>query len=74
MELVDELRGLRICIDTAPFIYFIEKHPKYLNVVRPIFIEIDAGEIEAITSTIIIARGVGSPIENKKRYVGRKIS
>ena len=25
MGLVDELRGLRICIDTAPFIYFIEK-------------------------------------------------
>ena len=52
MGLVDELRNLRVCIDTAPFIYFIEKHPRYLNVVKPVFIEINAGEIEAITSTI----------------------
>ena len=52
MELVDKLRGKIICIDTAPFIYFIEKDPKYLNIVRPIFAEIDAGNIEALTSTI----------------------
>jgi len=54
MELVDKLRGKRICIDTAPFIYFIEKDPKYLNIVRPIFAEIDAGNIEAMTSTITL--------------------
>lgn len=65
MELVDELRGLRICIDTAPFIYFIEKHPKYLNVVRPIFIEIDAGEIEAITSTITLLEVLVHPLKTK---------
>ena len=54
MELVDKLRGKIICIDTAPFIYFIEKDPKYLNIVRPIFAEIDAGNIEALTSTITL--------------------
>jgi len=54
MGLVDELRGSRVCIDTAPFIYFIEKDPKYLNIVRPIFAEIDAGNIEAMTSTITL--------------------
>jgi len=26
MELVDKLRGKRICIDTAPFIYFIDAY------------------------------------------------
>jgi len=25
MELVDKLRGKRICIDTAPFIYFMKR-------------------------------------------------
>ena len=30
MGLVDKLGGLRICIDTAPFIYFIEKNPNIL--------------------------------------------
>ena len=29
MGLVDELQGSRICIDTAPLLYFIEKDPKY---------------------------------------------
>ena len=57
MGLVDELRGSRICIDTAPFIYFIEKDTKYLNIIRPFFAEIDAGKIDAITSTIIFNVG-----------------
>jgi len=34
MGLIDELRGSRICIDSAPFIYFIEKDPKYLNTMQ----------------------------------------
>jgi hypothetical protein len=45
---VDELHGLRVCIDTAPIIYFIEKNTKYLNILRPVFVEIDSGNIEAI--------------------------
>ncbi len=48
MGLVDELKNLRVCIDTAPFIYFIEKHPKYLDVIKPIFIGINRGEIEVL--------------------------
>jgi len=55
MGLVDELRGSRICIDTAPFIYFIEKDPKYLNIIRPLFAEIDAGKIDAVTSFLLTA-------------------
>jgi hypothetical protein len=54
MGLVDELRGSRICIDTAPFIYFMEKDPKYLNIIKPVFAEIDAGKIDAITSTVTL--------------------
>jgi len=55
LGLVDELRGLRICIDTAPIIYFIEKHDRYLNIVRPVFAEIDAGNIEAQELTLIFS-------------------
>jgi hypothetical protein len=28
---------------------FIEKDPKYLNIIRPLFAEIDAGKIDAVT-------------------------
>lgn len=54
MGLVDELKEQRICIDTAPIIYFIEKHPKYITHLHPLFIEINKGNVEAITSTITI--------------------
>ena len=72
MELIDELRGSRIFIDTAPFIYFIEKHPKYLNVVRPVFIEINDGKIEAITSTITLLEVLVHPFKTKNDILAEK--
>lgn len=54
MGLIDELRGERICLDTAPIIYFIENYGKYREIIRPVFVEIDSGNIEAITSTITL--------------------
>lgn len=62
MGLVDELHGLRVCIDTAPIIYFIEKNTKYLNILRPVFVEIDSGNIEAITSTITLLEVLVHPL------------
>jgi len=72
LELIDELRGSRIFIDTAPFIYFIEKHPKYLNVVRPVFIEINDGKIEAITSTITLLEVLVHPFKTKNDILAEK--
>ena len=72
MGLVDELRGLRVCIDTAPIIYFIEKNPRYLNVVRPVFAEIDAGRIEAITSTITLLEVLVQPIKANNRSLAEQ--
>ena len=54
MGLVDDLLGQRICLDTAPVIYFIEEHPTYHPVLRPVFVEIDRGNIAAMTSTITL--------------------
>ena len=72
MGLVDELRGLKICMDTAPFIYFIEKHPKYLGLVRPVFIEIDGGQIEAITSTITLLEVLVHPFKTRNEMLAEK--
>ena len=72
MGLVDELRGLKICMDTAPFIYFIEKHPKYLDLVRPVFIEIDGGQIEAITSTITLLEVLVYPFKTRNEMLAEK--
>lgn len=72
MGLVDELRGSRVCIDTAPFIYFIEKDPKYLNIIRPLFAEIDAGKIDAVTSTITLLEVLVLPFKTENESLAEE--
>jgi len=50
MGLIERLLNKRIHIDTAPIIYFIEKRQTYLDLIRPLFVEIESGNIQAITS------------------------
>jgi predicted nucleic acid-binding protein len=70
--LIDELSGQRVCIDTAPFIYFIEKHPKYLNLLHSLFIEVDAGNIDAITSTVTLLEVLVLPIKTNNLVLVEK--
>ena len=72
MGLVDELQGVRVCMDTAPIIYFIEKNPKYLGVLKPVFLEIDTGRIEAITSTITLLEVLVHPFRTKNDFLAEK--
>lgn len=45
MKLLDLLKDAKsIAVDTAPFIYFIEENPTYINIVEPLFQEISRGE------------------------------
>jgi len=38
MKLTDSLQGVtRLFLDTAPVIYYIENHPQYFSIVKPIF-------------------------------------
>ena len=48
MGLVDELQGVRVCMDTAPIIYFIEKNPKYLGVLKPVLLLKRVSEIDVL--------------------------
>ena len=52
MGLLNIIHGETIFIDTAAFIYFVERNPVYVDVLRPVFNAIDAGELRAITTTI----------------------
>ena len=72
MGLIDELSGQRVCVDTAPFIYFIEKHPKYLNLLHSLFIEVDAGNIDAITSTVTLLEVLVLPIKTNNLVLVEK--
>jgi len=70
--LVDELKGSRVCLDTAPIIYFIEKHERYLSVVRPVFTGIDAEKIEAITSTITLLEVLVHPFRTDNETLAER--
>jgi len=37
---MDDIRGRRVFIDTSIFVYFIERDPKYLNTVKPVFLDV----------------------------------
>jgi predicted nucleic acid-binding protein len=43
-----------VALDTSIFVYFIEEHPLYLPLVDPLFEAIDAGAIEAVTSSLTL--------------------
>jgi len=72
LGLVDEVKGQRICIDTAPIIYFIEQHVKYRNIIRPVFAEIAAGNIETITSTITLLEVLVHPLRTGDETLAEK--
>ena len=56
IKLAVALRGVsRLGFDTAPLIYFVEKHPEYIDVVREIFRQVDKGIIAGMTGMISLA-------------------
>jgi predicted nucleic acid-binding protein len=53
-----------VAIDTAPFIYFIEKNPAFLQLVAPFFAALDRGEFRAVTSTITLTEVLVHPLRH----------
>lgn len=56
-------------IDTAPFIYYIEEHQRYLPIIKPIFDQIDSFKFEAITSTITLLEVLVFPKKQNNLYL-----
>jgi predicted nucleic acid-binding protein len=55
MKIDDALSGLSmIGIDTSPFIYFVERNPQYLSVVREVFRRITEGQFNGCTSVMTL--------------------
>ena len=54
MDLIEAAGSGRVSLDTVAFIYFIEEHPKYLPLLRPLFSQVDRGEREVVTSAVTL--------------------
>lgn len=64
MSIDAALAGVNLLgVDTAPFIYFIEKHPVYVDQVRAIFQRVNTGMSQVITSVITLTEVLGLPLE-----------
>ncbi len=62
-RLADALAGVtRIGFDTAPFVYFVERHPSYLDLVREVLRLVDAGMPTAYSSVITLTEVLTQPL------------
>jgi len=52
--LSDDVGRGRTGVDTALFIYFIEEHPQFLQLIEPLFEEADTGKRELVTSALTL--------------------
>ncbi len=64
MAWVEDLAGKVVGLDTAPFIYSIEEHPKYLLVLQPFFEALDRGQFQVVASTLTLLEVVVQPLRN----------
>ncbi|MBK9124135.1 MAG: PIN domain-containing protein [Chloroflexi bacterium] len=64
MKLPDALRGIRrLGFDTAPLIYFIEKHPVYFDRMLYIMRSVDKGLMTGVSATTTLAEVLVQPLK-----------
>ncbi|MGH8217151.1 MAG: type II toxin-antitoxin system VapC family toxin [Steroidobacteraceae bacterium] len=73
MGLTEDLGRGRVGVDTAVFIYWIEEHPQFLQIIDPLFQEVDAGRREVVTSALTLLELLVAPyragdLESASRY------
>ncbi len=61
-KLGEVLDGMtRLAIDTAPWIYFVEKHPDHAATMHEVIRRAEAGELKLVTSTLTITEVLTLP-------------
>ena len=65
MEWVRKLYGKTVGLDSAPLVYFVEAHPKYLPIIRPFFQAVESGRIQVVTSTITLTEVLVHPLRQQ---------
>jgi predicted nucleic acid-binding protein len=54
--------GATVYLDTAPVIYSIERHPEYWTLLTPLWQKIQAGEIQIVSSELLILECLVLPL------------
>ena len=54
-----------VFLDTSCFIYLLEKHPKYFEIIKPIFTMLSINKAVAFTSLITVTEALTKPLQDK---------
>lgn len=54
--------GVRLAVDSAPLIYFLEDHPTFAARYAPVFEAASRGECSVVVSTVTLAEVVAGPL------------
>jgi predicted nucleic acid-binding protein len=72
LGLLTEIGTGPVALDSAIFIYFIERDPRYLAIVKPIFAAIDGGRLESVTSSLALLETLVAPLRSGNDVVARQ--
>ena len=62
MGLIEAIGPGLVAVDTAPFVYLIEEHPRYLPAISPLFDEVAAGVRDIVTSALTLLEVLVVPL------------
>lgn len=62
----------RIYLDTAPLIYFIEVHPGFSSLVRPVLLSIYTGEKEGLSSYVTLIELLVKPLQENRTDLAQR--
>lgn len=74
MEWLKPILGHTVGLDTAPLIYFIEKHPLYFPALQPFFEAVGRGDIQIVTSTLTLTEVLIHPLRQGNQTLARQYS
>ena len=72
MVLIEELSGKKVFLDTSPFIYFIEKHSQFHDLVKPVISLIDQKKAIGLTSTLTLLEVLVQPLRVGDKKLAEK--
>lgn len=72
MEWVARLRGATVGLDTAPLIYFIERHPVYSARLRPFFEAAERRDFQLVTSLVTLIEVLILPLRTGRHELVRE--
>ncbi len=58
--------GATVGVDTASFIYHVERHPTYATIVGPFFEALEQGAFRAVTSIVTIMEISAGPLKRQR--------